>query len=80
MSSGFVSGGTTDQPIERDDKWLQAQKEIEANRRRKEEESRQDGGKTLYEVLQNNKGDRPPLLSATKEHREADMSDALRFP
>lgn len=57
MSSGFVSGGTTEQPIERDDEWLAAQKEIEATRRRKEEEAQQDGGKSLYEVLQNNKGD-----------------------
>ena len=57
MSSGFVSGGTTDQPIERDNEWLEAQQEIEATRRRKEEESRQEGGKTLYEVLQQNKGD-----------------------
>ena len=57
MSSGFVSGGTADAPVERDDAWVQAQQEIEANRRRKEEESRQDGGKTLYEVLQANKGE-----------------------
>ena len=57
MSSGFVSGGTTDQPIARDDEWLKAQQEIEATRRRKEEESRQEGDKTLYEVLQQNKGD-----------------------
>lgn len=57
MSSGFVSSGTLDQPVERDDDWLQAQKEIEANRRRKEEEGRQEGGKSLYEVLQQNKGE-----------------------
>ncbi|KAL8749134.1 MAG: hypothetical protein Q9199_007874 [Rusavskia elegans] len=55
MSSGFVSGGTTDKPIERDDEWLKAQQEIEANRRKKEEEGRQEGGKSLFEVLQNNK-------------------------
>ncbi|KAL8689823.1 MAG: hypothetical protein Q9218_004596 [Villophora microphyllina] len=55
MSSGFVSGGTTDNPIDRDDEWLKAQQEIEATRRRKEEEGQQDGGKSLYEVLQNNK-------------------------
>lgn len=61
MSSGFVSGGTTDKPIERDDEWLKAQQEIEANRRRKEEEGRQEGGKSLFEVLQNNKGDSNPL-------------------
>ncbi len=57
MSSGFVSGGTTDKPIERDDEWLEAQQELEATRRRKEEESGQEGGKTLFEVLQANKGD-----------------------
>ena len=57
MSSGFVSGGTTDNPIQRDDEWLKAQQEIEGNRRRREEEGRQEGGKSLYEVLQNNKGE-----------------------
>ena len=62
MSSGFVSGGTADKPTERDDEWLKAQQEIEATRRRKEEEGRQQGGKSLYEVLQNNKGDYPRLL------------------
>ncbi|KAL8729295.1 MAG: hypothetical protein Q9166_004792 [cf. Caloplaca sp. 2 TL-2023] len=55
MSSGFISGGTTDKPIDRDDEWLKAQQEIEATRRRKEEEGKQDGGKSLYEVLQSNK-------------------------
>jgi len=57
MSSGFVSGGTVDQPLERDDEWRMAQQEIEERRRRKEEESRQGGEKSLYEILQNNKGD-----------------------
>lgn len=57
MPSGFVPGGTTDQPTERDSEWLQAQKDIEATRLRKEEEHRQEGGKTLYEVLQQNKGE-----------------------
>lgn len=56
MSSGFVSGGTVDQPIERDAEWLKAQQELEAQRRRKQEESSQNDGKSLYEVLQANKG------------------------
>jgi hypothetical protein len=56
MSSGFVSGGTIDQPIERDDEWLKAQQEIEAVRKRKEEEGRQKDGKSLYEILEQNKG------------------------
>lgn len=59
MSSGFVSGGTVDEAIQRDDEWVKAQKEIEETRRRKEEEGRQEGGKTLFEVLQQNKGDYP---------------------
>ncbi|KAK5140543.1 hypothetical protein LTR04_002952 [Oleoguttula sp. CCFEE 6159] len=53
--SRFVSGGTIDEPVERDDEWLKAQQEIEARRRQKEEESRQQGGKTLFETLQANK-------------------------
>lgn len=57
MSSGFVSGGTADAPIERDDEWKQAQREIEEKRREKEELGKQNEGKSLYEVLQANKGD-----------------------
>jgi hypothetical protein len=56
MSSGFVSGGTIDNPAERDEAWLQAQSELEANRARKEAETQQQDGKSLYEVLQANKG------------------------
>jgi hypothetical protein len=63
MSSGFVSGGTIDQPVERDDEWLKAQQEIEDLRRRKEDEAKQDGGKSLYEILQQNKGEYIHLMS-----------------
>lgn len=45
-----------DKPTERDDEWLKAQEQIEAARRKKEDENRQHGGKSLYEVLQANKG------------------------
>ncbi|EEH21061.1 hypothetical protein PABG_03292 [Paracoccidioides brasiliensis Pb03] len=55
MSSGFVSGGTIDDPTKRDDEWVKAQQELEAERRRKAEEAKQDGGKSLYEILQRNK-------------------------
>lgn len=61
MSSGFVSGGTADAPIERDAAWLAAQQELEATRRRKAEESRQSDGRGLYETLQANKGISPTL-------------------
>ncbi len=79
MSSGFVSGGTTDTPVEHDEEWLKAQQEIEANRRKKEGEGKQDGGKSLYEILQNNKGE--SYFPSTTRHlllswpRLADMSD-----
>ena len=62
MSSGFVSGGTADQPAERDDEWRKAQQELEEIRRRKEQDRRQEGEKSLYEVLQANKGEYVPLV------------------
>ncbi|KAI9656784.1 MAG: hypothetical protein M1821_003423 [Bathelium mastoideum] len=55
MSSGFVSGGTIDNPVERDDEWLKAQKELDAKRLRQKEQKSQQGGKSLYETLQANK-------------------------
>ncbi|KAJ5494498.1 hypothetical protein N7463_010585 [Penicillium fimorum] len=55
MSSGFVSAGTNEQPIERDDEWLRAEQELEEERRRKAEIGKQDGGKSLFEVLERNK-------------------------
>ncbi|TVY39278.1 hypothetical protein LOCC1_G004197 [Lachnellula occidentalis] len=55
MSSGFVSGGTADAPIERSDDWLAAQKEIDANAVRKAEAARQTEGRSLFETLEANK-------------------------
>jgi len=57
MSSGFVSAGTTDQPIERDDEWLRVQQELEEERRKKAEIGKQNDGKSLFEVLQQNKSE-----------------------
>lgn len=55
MSSGFVSGGTIDEPTERDVEWRRAQQELEEERRRKAELGKQNDGKSLFEVLQQNK-------------------------
>ncbi|KAJ5370345.1 uncharacterized protein N7496_006437 [Penicillium cataractarum] len=55
MSSGFVSAGTNEEPVERDDAWVRAQKELEEERRRKAEAGQQKDGKSLFEVLQQNK-------------------------
>jgi hypothetical protein len=57
MSSGFVSGGSLEKPAERDEEWLQAQRELDEERARKAAIERERGGKSLFEVLQANKGD-----------------------
>jgi hypothetical protein len=62
MSSGFVSGGTADAPIERDEAWLAAQQEVEAKHRRKAELTRQNEGKSLFETLEANKGNELIIL------------------
>jgi hypothetical protein len=54
--SRWVKGGTAEKPIERDEEWLRAQRELEAERLRKEEIAQQTEGKSLFEVLQQNKG------------------------
>jgi hypothetical protein len=55
MSSGFVSGGTVENPTERDDEWRQAQAELEAARKAKADLAARHDGKSLFEVLQENK-------------------------
>lgn len=62
MSSGFVSGGISDQPIERDDEWHRVQQELEDERRRKADLGKQDRGKSLYEALQQNKSEFRPWM------------------
>ena len=57
MSSGFVPSGNVSNPTSRDEEWTKAQSDLDAARRRKEELSQQQDGKTLYEVLQANRGD-----------------------
>ena len=63
MSSGFVSGGTTDAPIERSDEWLAVQEELEATHRQKAKELRQSNDRSLYETLEANKGTLLPTRS-----------------
>jgi len=62
MASGFVSGGTLDAPVERDEEWLAAQKEIEDLRRKRAEESKQNDGRSLFEILEANKGTARPAV------------------
>lgn len=48
--------------MERDDAWVRAQKELEEERRKKAEAGQQKDGKSLFEVLQQNKSELEPLL------------------
>ncbi|KIW06916.1 uncharacterized protein PV09_02585 [Verruconis gallopava] len=58
-TSRFVSAGTVDRPSDKEDAWKKAQEAVEATKRQKEDavagSGLQEGGKTLYEVLQANK-------------------------
>lgn len=56
--SRFVSAGSEDNPSEQDEAWLKAQEAIEATRKKKPQVGgQQEGGRSLYETLQANKGD-----------------------
>ena len=51
--SRFVPAGTSDTSAQKDEEWLKAQEDLEESKLRKEEEGRQEGGKTLFEVPAN---------------------------
>ena len=53
MSSGFVPASTD----AKGDDWVKAQQEVEEKRREKAKEGQQADGKSLYEVLQANRGE-----------------------
>ncbi|WEW61595.1 hypothetical protein PRK78_007086 [Emydomyces testavorans] len=55
MSSGFVSGGTTEYTPANDEEWQKVKQELEATRKRRTEQGPQEAGKSLYEILQQNK-------------------------
>ena len=77
--SRFVSAGTDADSRPRDDVWLKAQLEVESQRKPKpSEDGKQEGGKSLYEVLQANKG--RMLLAATFTYSSCLPSNAAAFP
>ncbi|KAF2131694.1 hypothetical protein P153DRAFT_395005 [Dothidotthia symphoricarpi CBS 119687] len=75
MSSGFVSGGSIDNPIERDDEWRRAQQELEDKRREKAELSRQHEGKSLFEILQSNKDAKQAAFEEAARYKLAEALD-----
>ncbi|KAI8941403.1 hypothetical protein NX059_002626 [Plenodomus lindquistii] len=68
MSSGFVSGGTAGEEVERDDEWKHAQREIEEARKAKADLAKQQDGKSLFEILQ-----------ANKDKKQAEFEERARF-
>lgn len=54
MSSGFVSAGTVDDAAKRDEEWRKAREELDDDQRK--EQDNPNDGRSLYEVLQANKG------------------------
>lgn len=72
MSSGFVSGGTNEEPTERDEAWLKAQQEIESKRQQKAEAAKQQDGKSLFDTLQANKGDSTVATQASQTYTADD--------
>ena len=72
MSSGFVSGGTADAPIERSDEWLAAQRELDLNAVQKAEQARQTNSRSLFETLEANKGTAMNAVLYCIHHRGLD--------
>ena len=56
MSSGFVPAGSDATSIKPDDAWVKAQQLVAQSRSAEAKPSKQDDGKSLYDVLQQNKG------------------------
>lgn len=75
MSSRFVSAGTNEQPVKRDDEWLKAQQELEEERRRKAEIGNQNDGKSLYDVLEQNKSEFNQLPTPVITGNKRDWAD-----
>ena len=66
--SRFVTAGGEDAPNKSSDAWAAAQAHLEALRNKpKLQDGKQEGGKSLYEVLQANKGLSRSLLSTFLE-------------
>jgi hypothetical protein len=69
----FVAGGTVDKPNQRDAEWMAAEQALEDERSRKAKLGKEHDGKSLYEVLQENKGrfcpEVPGLIADSEQRR-----------
>jgi hypothetical protein len=80
MSSRFVSGGTNEEPIQRDEEWVKTQQEIDAARREKQERSKQAEGKSLYDALQQNKGTWMRRVTPSPHEETANLPGCIEQP
>jgi hypothetical protein len=55
-ASRFVSSGNADTSLDKEDAWAKAQAAVDAAKAERQQTSRQEGGESLYDVLQRNKG------------------------
>jgi hypothetical protein len=83
MSSGFVSAGTadlndTEEPKDTDE-WEKARLELEESRKAKETAGIQEGGKSLFEVLQANKGRTSRLFPSSNLIELHSMNDGANM-
>jgi len=62
MSSGFVPAGADATATKPDDAWVKAQQLVAQSRSAETRPSKQDDGKSLYDVLQQNKGGQKSFL------------------
>jgi hypothetical protein len=56
MSSGFVPAGADATSTKPDDAWVKAEQLVAQSRSAETRPTKQDDGKSLYDVLQQNKG------------------------
>lgn len=56
MASRFIPAAGEKGSADQNDDWSRAREAVKASRENKVEEGKQAGGKSLYEVLQENKG------------------------
>lgn len=63
MSSGFVAASADQRVNGNDQDWSAAEQAIETNRKSQFDAGKQEGGKSLYEVLQQNRSKESAIMS-----------------
>lgn len=56
MSRFVTEGANEEYKAAKDDEWARVQQDLQLNQQKKQDEGKQEDGKSLFEVLQANKG------------------------